>query len=100
MVFSLFVILISAKYFKNIYNIYLSFFAFFAANNPFASTNPGGNNPFQDGNVGRVPMGQIANPTIGFSQSAQTTLLPAPLVPVSNMAQASQPQAQGYNPFL
>nr|KAG5710391.1 hypothetical protein BaRGS_022209 [Batillaria attramentaria] len=71
------------------------------ANNPFAVTSPGSANPFQDGSGGRVPMVQMSNSAApGFSQPAQSGLLPAPLMPMNPASQPLQPQANSYNPFL
>ena len=71
----------------------------FAGNNPFAMTAPGSSNPFQDGSNGRVAMAQMNAATPGFSQPAQSGLLPAPLMPLNPAAQPMQPHSN-YNPFL
>ena len=71
----------------------------FAGNNPFAMTAPGASNPFQDGSNGRVAMAQMNAATPGFSQPAQSGLLPAPLMPLNPATQPVQPHSS-YNPFL
>ncbi|XP_076443079.1 epsin-2-like isoform X2 [Babylonia areolata] len=69
-------------------------------NNPFAMTAPGSSNPFQDGSNSRVAMAQMSPVTPGFSQPAQSGLLPAPLMPLNSPQQPLQPQNNAYNPFL
>ncbi|XP_076458956.1 epsin-2-like isoform X2 [Babylonia areolata] len=68
-------------------------------NNPFAAPAPAptSNNPFHNGSGERVGMAQM---TPGFSQPAQATALPAPLMPMNTAAQPLQPQNTSYNPFL
>ncbi|KAL8593220.1 hypothetical protein ACOMHN_009875 [Nucella lapillus] len=69
-------------------------------NNPFAMTAPGSSNPFQDGSNSRVAMAQMSPVTPGFSQPAQSGLLPSPLMPLNSPQQPLQPQNNAYNPFL
>ncbi|XP_048758202.1 epsin-2-like isoform X3 [Ostrea edulis] len=70
-----------------------------AGKNPFAS---GGTNPFelqQQQNPQRMTLNQLQSSAYntGFTQPSSSGLLPQPLVPMTGM---SQPQQQGYNPFL
>ncbi|KAK3091727.1 hypothetical protein FSP39_022206 [Pinctada imbricata] len=68
--------------------------------NPFAS---GNTNPFEQQQALQQPQRMTLNQlqstayTSGFSQPSSSGLLPQPLMPVSGQ---TQPQQQGYNPFL
>ncbi|XP_052070009.1 epsin-2-like isoform X2 [Mytilus californianus] len=68
--------------------------------NPFEA--PATSNPFAaqlSNQPARMTLSQLQSNTQGFSQSASSGLLPAPLAPLNTTGPA-QPQQQSYNPFL
>lgn len=77
------------------------FFWISATLNPFEA--PATSNPFaaqMSNQPARMTLSQLqSNTQQGFSQSASSGLLPAPLAPLNTTGPA-QPQQQSYNPFL
>lgn len=70
------------------------------ATNPFET--PVSSNPFASqtqNQPARMTLNQMQTNTQGFTQSATSGLLPAPIAPIAPMGMG-QPQQQSYNPFL